>query len=481
MLGRAGADEARRAGDRRPAVGRAVAARSRRAPGTVGRRRAAPPPGRRSPGAARGPLLSGDARAGSSPLSSCSPASTPARQCGSPPMSSAPPICPPLWPPRYWPPARATRSSSVSWCACWSTKERSPRKATAGSRALRWRQSRCRRRSMRCSPRASSGCAPRSAACSSAPRWSAASSRAAPSPSCCRATWCDLDARLEALRRSELIERDTGWFLGEPVLRFHHLLIRDAAYRRLLKGTRAELHARFADWVVARAGDAVDHDETIGWHLEQAHQLLRELGPLDAAGRVLGERAAQHLAAAGRRALARDDLPVAADLLGRAIARLDVDDSARADLALDWCEALLAAGDVGTAAKAIDELARFLPDSSDLATNNLTTNNVSSRLRAWHTCFAAQLTVLTAPAGVAKGGRRRRRCGAAARRARRCRGRGEGAFGARHGAGASRQGGSLRGGAGSGAGGGRGAPATAAAPTRCWPAPRSRRCGVRAR
>ena len=207
----------------------------------------------------------------------------------------------------------------------------------------------------------------------------------------------DLDARLEALRRSELIERDSGWFLGEPVLRFHHILIRDAAYRRLLKGTRAELHARFADWVTARAADAADHDETIGWHLEQAHQLLRELGPLDAAGRVLGERAARHLSAAGRRALARDDLPVAADLLGRAIDRLDVDDSARADLALDWCEALLAAGDVATAAKAIEELARFLPDPSDLTTDNLTTNNLSARFRAWHTCFTCQLTVLTAP------------------------------------------------------------------------------------
>ena len=235
----------------------------------------------------------------------------------------------------------------------------------------------------------------------------------------------DLDARLEALRRSELIQRDSGWFLGEPVLRFHHILIRDAAYRRLLKGTRAELHARFADWVTARA-DATDHDETIGWHLEQAHQLLRELGPLDAAGRVLGERAAQHLAAAGRRALARDDLPVAANLLGRAVDRLDVDDAARADLALDWCEALLSAGDVGPAAQAIDELGRFIeapfetpPEeggSSGRAVGSSSQTNVSVRaeeaassqrpsrsphhLRAWHTCFTGQLTVLTAPQGL---------------------------------------------------------------------------------
>ncbi len=193
----------------------------------------------------------------------------------------------------------------------------------------------------------------------------------------------DLDARLEALRRSELIEPDTGWLLGEPVLRFHHVLIRDAAYRRVLKGTRAELHARFADWLEARSGEAVEHDETLGWHLEQAHQHLRELGPVDVKGRALGERAARHLGAAGRRALARDDLPLAASLLGRAIERLDAEDPARPDLALEWCEALLASGDVGPAAAAIDEVGRHAAGSD--------------RLRAWHTCFAGQRAVLTDP------------------------------------------------------------------------------------
>jgi class 3 adenylate cyclase/tetratricopeptide (TPR) repeat protein len=193
----------------------------------------------------------------------------------------------------------------------------------------------------------------------------------------------DLDGRLEALRRSELIEPDTGWFLGEPALRFHHVLVRDAAYRRLLKNTRAELHARFADWLEGRAGDAVEHEETLGWHLEQAHQNLRELGPVDERGHTLGERAARHLAASGRRALARDDLSLAAGLLGRALDRLDPDDSARADLTLDWCEALLAAGDVGPAAPAIAELARFAGESP--------------RVRAWHTCFAGQLAALTDP------------------------------------------------------------------------------------
>jgi class 3 adenylate cyclase/ketosteroid isomerase-like protein len=193
----------------------------------------------------------------------------------------------------------------------------------------------------------------------------------------------ELDARLEALRRSELIEADAGWLLGEPALRFHHLLIRDAAYRRVLRGTRAELHARFADWLEARAGESVELEETIGRHLEEAHLHLRELGPLDVNGRALGERAGRRLAAAGRRALARDDLTPAGSLLGRALDCLDAADPARGDLALNWCEALLAAGDVGTAARALAELGRFAAGSE--------------RLGAWHTCFTSQLAALADP------------------------------------------------------------------------------------
>ena len=193
----------------------------------------------------------------------------------------------------------------------------------------------------------------------------------------------DLYARLEALRRSELIEPDTGWLLGEPALRFHHALIRDAAYRRLLKNTRAELHARIAGWIEERVGAAVEYDETIGWHFEQAHQNLRELGPLDERARDFGARAARYLGAAGQRALARDDLPLAAGLLGRALERLEPESPARTELLLDCCEALLATGEVGAATPAVAELERLAAGSE--------------RLRAWHTCFAGQLAALTDP------------------------------------------------------------------------------------
>lgn len=192
-----------------------------------------------------------------------------------------------------------------------------------------------------------------------------------------------LDLCLEALRRSDFVEPDSGWLLGEPTLRFHHVLIRDAAYRRVLKETRAELHERFAQWLADRVGDAVDSDEAIGFHLEHAHQNRLQLGLLGARTTALGERAAARLGAAGRRALARDDVALAATLLGRALACLDPHDPRRGEIALDWCEALLAGGEVAAATQAIAELERFA--------------GTSERLRAWHVCFTGQLAVLTDP------------------------------------------------------------------------------------
>ena len=110
-----------------------------------------------------------------------------------------------------------------------------------------------------------------------------------------------------------------------PHFRFAHALIRDAAYRPLLKEARAELHERFAGWLEGR-GD--EQDEIVGFHLERAYGYRRELGSLDDAARALGARAAERLREAGRRALAREDLPAATNLLTRALDVLEPDDRA---------------------------------------------------------------------------------------------------------------------------------------------------------
>jgi class 3 adenylate cyclase/tetratricopeptide (TPR) repeat protein len=187
-----------------------------------------------------------------------------------------------------------------------------------------------------------------------------------------------LDAHLDALRRTELIEPDDSWSLGEPAIRFHHALIQEAAYRRLLRETRAELHARHADWLVEQGSD---DDVTLGWHLEQAHRHLDDLEGEASQARELGIRAATHLAAAGRRALEGDDLAAGANLLGRAVACLPREAPERPALLIERTDALLAVGEVAQAreALALAEVAATTP------------------LSAWHEVLAGQLAAITEP------------------------------------------------------------------------------------
>src|SRR4029079_10677488 len=89
----------------------------------------------------------------------------------------------------------------------------------------------------------------------------------------------------------------------------------------LLKRRRAGLHEQFADWgerVNAERKRGVEYEEILGFHLEQAHAYLAELEEPDDHQRQLAERAAMKLETAGRRALEREDMPAAANLLRRA-------------------------------------------------------------------------------------------------------------------------------------------------------------------
>jgi class 3 adenylate cyclase/tetratricopeptide (TPR) repeat protein len=138
--------------------------------------------------------------------------------------------------------------------------------------------------------------------------------------------------------------------------RFHHIMIRDTAYDGILKRARADLHARFVKWADATNQDrGVEFEEILGYHLEQAWSYLSELGPLDDAGRALGEDGSRRLAAAGRRAFARGDVAGAASLLGRAATLLPQDAEARLELLPDYGEALLMTGRFAEAAGVLEE------------------------------------------------------------------------------------------------------------------------------
>jgi predicted ATPase/class 3 adenylate cyclase len=127
-------------------------------------------------------------------------------------------------------------------------------------------------------------------------------------------------SRLLALARKELIRPDRATFAGEDAFRFRHLLIRDAAYQGMPKEARAELHERFADWLAEQAGERMpEYEDILGYHLEQAYRYRQDLGPVDDKAQLLAAGAAEALAKAARRAIARDDHRAAVSFFRRAI------------------------------------------------------------------------------------------------------------------------------------------------------------------
>ena len=148
---------------------------------------------------------------------------------------------------------------------------------------------------------------------------------------------------LQSLTRKQLIRPDRSALGLEDAFRFTHGLIVEAAYGAIPKRRRAEMHERFAAWVEQMTRDRPgEFEEILGHHLEQAYRLRAEIGQADG---ELGRRAFGPLAAAGRRAFARGDMPAAVSLLKRAVALAPADDERRADLLPDLAFSLLETGD----------------------------------------------------------------------------------------------------------------------------------------
>ncbi len=166
----------------------------------------------------------------------------------------------------------------------------------------------------------------------------------------------DVPTRLMALVRKELVRPDRTQLEGDDAFRFRHLLIRDAAYDGLPKAARAELHERFADWLDERGDDLTEADEIVGYHLEQAHRYRVELGIAGAETKALARRAANRLAAAGERAVLRDDVVAAVVLLERACELTPVEERPL-ELELELVRARSNSGDLAGAVAAADELA----------------------------------------------------------------------------------------------------------------------------
>jgi DNA-binding SARP family transcriptional activator len=101
----------------------------------------------------------------------------------------------------------------------------------------------------------------------------------------------------------------------QHVFAFHHVLVRDVAYRGIPKAERAELHELAGRGLDRRDGA----DEIVGFHFEQAHRCLAEIGRRDEHAHELAAAGAERLGRAGIRAWRRADAPATINLLSRAL------------------------------------------------------------------------------------------------------------------------------------------------------------------
>jgi class 3 adenylate cyclase len=152
--------------------------------------------------------------------------------------------------------------------------------------------------------------------------------------------------RLFDLARRGLVRADPA--AAAEGFRFQHALIRDVVYESMPKAERAELHEAEADRLARNDEPAA----LIGFHLERAYHLRRELGRPDT---DLARRAGSLLGRAASEATAHADAPAAIALLDRARAVLPADDLELPGLLTALGSARVNVGDLVGAEQALGE------------------------------------------------------------------------------------------------------------------------------
>lgn len=181
-----------------------------------------------------------------------------------------------------------------------------------------------------------------------------------------------VDAFDEACRAGIVIEESGGRY------RFNHAIVRQALLAELASVRRMRLHQRIATTLEGEPGA---DDELLA---DLAHHYF------ECAWAGNADKAVEYCRRAADQAMSRLAYEGAADLYGQALHALEeIDDELpdrtdqAAGLLIARCEALLAAGDVATAAGAVAQLHSATVDSA--------------RLAAWAICFDGQLSMLTHP------------------------------------------------------------------------------------
>ncbi len=161
----------------------------------------------------------------------------------------------------------------------------------------------------------------------------------------------DAESALQELLRRDLLRPEKPVLAGENAVRFRHELIRDAAYESLPKTARAQLHERHARWLESLGTAVPEPDARIGFHLERAYSLAREVGSDGDEAHDLAVRAGQRLAEAARQAHRRGDLSGQIGFLDRAVELLGPGEPAAAELLPALGSALSEAGTLDQAAE----------------------------------------------------------------------------------------------------------------------------------
>ncbi|WP_019696145.1 BTAD domain-containing putative transcriptional regulator, partial [Mycobacterium avium] len=181
-----------------------------------------------------------------------------------------------------------------------------------------------------------------------------------------------VDAFDEACQAGIVIEEPGGRY------RFNHAIVRQSLLAELSSVRRMRLHQRIATTLENQPGA---EDELLA---ELAHHYFECAWAGNAA------KAVQYCRRAADQAMTRLGYEGAADLYDRALHALEEIDDELPDrddqvteLLIARCEALLAAGDVGSAVGAVSQLQSATVDSA--------------RLSAWATCFDGQLSILSHP------------------------------------------------------------------------------------
>jgi DNA-binding SARP family transcriptional activator/tetratricopeptide (TPR) repeat protein len=167
---------------------------------------------------------------------------------------------------------------------------------------------------------------------------------------------------LSALVRLGLLRPTPPTLTPEHAFRFHHALIRDAAYNSIPKKLRSELHERAAGWLDLE-GSAPE--ELIGYHLEQAYHLRTETGTPDDHARQLAAAAGARLAGAGLRAAKAGDVAAASNLLTRASPLLPTDETVQRDVLTELGLVLWRTGEVSAAVQTFERALEIAATQND--------------------------------------------------------------------------------------------------------------------